>query len=130
MNHRERAHELHHRLDRHYNCAQATLIPFVEELGLDHETCYALAAQFGSGMRRGAVCGAVTGGLMALGLLGADDQAARTFQKRFQERAGAMDCVDLLRAAAESGEAKKPHCDRMVQIAVELVEELAPQQRP
>lgn len=125
MNYKARAEELHHCEERHYNCAQATLIPFAEARGMDHETAYRIAAQFGGGMRRGSVCGAATGGLMALGLLGADDQTARTFQKRFLERAGAMDCVDLLRAAAEKGEARKPHCDRMVQIAVELVEELA-----
>ncbi len=124
MTHRVRASELHHCEERHYNCCQATLIPFAEELGLDHETFYRLAAQFGSGMRRGSVCGAATGGLMALGLLGADAHTAVEFQRRFKERAGAMDCAELLKAAKEHGEAKDVHCDRMVDIAVELVEEL------
>ena len=124
MDLRERANELHHCEERHYNCCQAALLPFAEELGLDHETFYRLAAQFGSGMRRGSVCGAATGGLMALGLLGADAHTAAEFQRKFKDRAGAMDCADLLKAAKENGEEKKPHCDRMVDIAVELVEEL------
>ena len=35
-----------------------------------------------------------------------------------------LDCANLLRLAAERGEARKPHCDRMVYEAVELLEEL------
>lgn len=75
-------------------------------------------------MRRGSVCGAATGGLMALGLLGADEETAVEFQRRFRARAGAMDCRDLLEAAQKQGEEKKPHCDRVVALAVALVDEL------
>lgn len=124
MDHVERAKELHNVEEPHYNCCQSTLLPFAEELGLDHETFYRLAAQFGSGMRRGSVCGAVTGGLMALGLLGADSRAAAEFQRRFKEKTGAMDCAGLLKMAKENGEEKHPHCDRMVATAVALVDEL------
>lgn len=124
MNHRERAKELHHTEEPHYNCCQSTLIPFAEDEGLDHATFYKLAAQFGSGMRRGSVCGAVTGGLMALGLLDGDSRTAAEFQRRFLERAGAINCAELLKNAKENGEEKKAHCDRMIAIAVELVEEL------
>ena len=95
----KRAEELHHIPEPHYNCAQATLIPFAEEQGLDHQTMYRLAAQFGSGMRRGSVCGAVTGGLMALGLRGADSHTAAEFQRLFKERTGALDCAQLLQNA-------------------------------
>ena len=68
--------------------------------------------------------GAATGGLMALGLLGADEETAVEFQRRFRARAGAMDCRDLLEAAQKQGEEKKPHCDRVVALAVALVDEL------
>ena len=51
-------------------------------------------------------------------------RTAVEFQRRFREQAGAMDCADLLRAAKERGEEKKPHCDRMVALAVGLVEAL------
>ena len=57
----------------HYNCAQGVLVPFAEAAGLDPETAYRLAANFGGGMKRASVCGAVNGGLMALGLLGVED---------------------------------------------------------
>ena len=124
MDLKKRAEELHHTPEPHYNCAQATLIPFAEERGLDHRTMYQVAAQFGSGMRRGSVCGAVTGGLMALGLRGADNRTAAEFQRLFKERAGALDCAQLLQNAKERGEEKKVHCDRMVLTAVALVEEL------
>ena len=124
MDLKKRAEELHHTLEPHYNCAQATLIPFAEEQGLDPQTMYRLAAQFGSGMRRGSVCGAVTGGLMALGLRGADSHTDSEFQRLFKERVGALDCAQLLQNAKERGEERGAHCDRMVLTAVALVEEL------
>lgn len=74
MDHTKRAQALRDVKERHYNCCQAALLPFAEEQGLDHEDICRLAAQFGAGMRRGSVCGAATGGLMALGLLGADEE--------------------------------------------------------
>lgn len=105
----------------HYNCCQAVVLPFAADIGMSAEQANALAAHFGSGMRMGSVCGAITGGLMALGLLGKGDDAAKAFLKGFRETAGNVNCVDLLRAAYENGEEKKPHCDRMVALAVELV---------
>ena len=120
----KRAEELHHLSEPHYNCAQATLVPVAEDLGLDGQTMYRLTAQFGAGMRRGSVCGAVSGGLMALGLRGADSRTAAEFQRMFKERAGALECAQLLQKAKETGEERSAHCDRMVLTAVALVEEL------
>ena len=37
-----------------------------------------------------------------------------------------LDCAGLLALAKERGEVRKPHCDRMVYDAVELLEELLP----
>ena len=124
MDLKKRASELYNIPEPHYNCAQSVFIPFAEELGLDHQTMYRVAAQFGGGMRRGSVCGAVTGGLMALGLRGADNDTALAFQRLFQERTGALDCDALLQSAKDRGEEKKSNCDRMILTAVELVEEL------
>ena len=71
---------------RHYNCCQSVLIPFAAEAGLDEETAYRLALHFGSGMKRGSVCGAIVGGLMALGLYGADDPSVvGTYYRRLRE---------------------------------------------
>lgn len=121
---RQRAAELRAREDRHYNCCQSVLVPFGEENGLDHEELCRLTVHFGGGMRRGAVCGAVTGGLMALGLSGTGEETALEFQRRFEERAGGMDCSELLRLAEERGEERKHACDALVDLAVGLVEEL------
>ena len=123
MTKREHAQALRDDAAMHYNCCQAVLIPFAEELGMDHETAYRLAAHFGGGMRRQATCGAVTGALMALGMAGADNNAALDLMRRFREHNQALDCAALLRLAEERGEERKCHCDRMVYEAVELLEE-------
>lgn len=121
-----RAEELRNARDRHYNCAQAALIPFAADAGLSEEAAYRIAANFGAGMKRASVCGAVTGGLMALGLFGLDDGAAvGEYYRRLRENhAGFLDCADLLRIDREKGGDKKTHCDGMVFECVSLVEEL------
>jgi C_GCAxxG_C_C family probable redox protein len=108
----------------HYNCCQAALMPFCEKYGLDPEAGRKAGAFFGSGMRCGSVCGAVTGALMALGLSGADDKAGPELLRQFKEKNGYLNCAELLKAAADRGEPRKDHCDRMVYDAVELAEKL------
>ncbi|HRS83075.1 MAG TPA: C-GCAxxG-C-C family protein [Smithellaceae bacterium] len=52
-----------------YNCAQSVLYSFCEDLGLGANTALKIACGFGGGMgRKGEICGAVTGGIMVLGL--------------------------------------------------------------
>ena len=48
MDLKKRAEELHHTPEPHYNCAQATLIPFAEELGLDRQTSLFISLKFKS----------------------------------------------------------------------------------
>jgi C_GCAxxG_C_C family probable redox protein len=122
----ERAKELRASVDPHYNCAQAVLVPFAEEAGFTTEQACAFAAAFGGGMQTGNLCGAFTGALMALGVLGiADRRNVVTLTKRMKENHdGTLLCVDLLRKNAEAGGQRKPHCDGMVYEAVALVEEL------
>ena len=92
-----------------YNCAQAVLYAYGPDLGLDAETALKVATGLGAGMgRRGEVCGAVTGGILALGLKygrGAQqDRSAteQTYQKiqelmaRFERRHGSCQCRVLL----------------------------------
>ena len=108
----------------HYNCAQAALLALRPESGPDEAACARMGALFGSGMRCGSVCGAVTGALMALGLRGAHDKTAQELLRRFRDKNGALNCAELLKAAAQRGEERKSHCDRMVFDAVELAAEL------
>lgn len=122
----KRAEELRAASDRHYNCAQAVLIPFAETQGIDTETAYKTAANFGSGMKMGSVCGAITGGLMALGLFGIEDakDVNRFCRKMREGHDGLMNCSDLLKRNAELGGDKKQHCDGMVYDAVRAVTEI------
>ena len=122
----EEAKRLRGTTERHYNCAQAVLVPFAKSLGIDEELAMNLSVHFGGGMKMGSVCGAVTGGLMALGLMGVDQAAdANAFCREIRNRhEGCLDCRDLLRMNMERGGEKKPHCDAMVYESVLLVEEL------
>lgn len=124
MNRMEETKGLRARTDIHFNCCQSVLVPFCKECGMTEEEAYRLGAHFGSGMRHGSTCGAVTGALMVLGLSGRGTDASNALLRRFREKNQALDCAKLLPMAKERGEERKPHCDRMVYDAVELVEDL------
>ena len=111
---------------RHYNCAQSVLIPFAEAGGLDEETAFRLAANFGGGMKRASVCGAVTGGLMVLGLFGVDDgPAVADYHRCLRENHdGLLDCADLLRVNKERGGDRAAHCDGMINECISLAESI------
>ena len=118
-----RARELRAIVTPHCNCAQSVLLPFAEDFGMSEADVMRIAVHFGGGMKMGSVCGAVTGGLMALGLAGLDDaKIANAFCRRIRENHdGMLDCRDLLRVNTQLGREKKPHCDEMVYEAVEAV---------
>jgi C_GCAxxG_C_C family probable redox protein len=122
----DRAKELRSGTCGSYNCAQATLIPTAEEMGLDAATAAKLTRNLGTGMKLGSTCGAVTGGLIALGLAGADDAKVAEYLNTMKERhGGSLNCPDLLRRNAEQAKMdKKAHCDGMIFESVQLVEEL------
>ena len=122
----KRSHALRDDTTTHYNCAQAVLIPFAEKKGISAAQATAITANFGSGMRAGLTCGAITGGLMALGLYDAGDaEASAQFMRRMKDLHGGLsDCRDLLREEVHSPAEKKPHCAGTVYEAVEIVEEM------
>ena len=90
------------------HCSQAILAAFSAECGITEETAFRLGSCFGSGMRKGNVCGACTGALMALGLMYGETHAGdregrrRTnglndlMMDRFSEANGSYLCNDLL----------------------------------
>lgn len=111
----------------HYNCAQAVLMSFAEKAGLSEEAAANISANFGSGMKRGSVCGAVTGGLMVLGLFGVTDVSG--YYARIKAAMGEdVNCAALLKSAAENGLAKKPYCDGLISAAVTAVESVLEEQ--
>ena len=113
----------------HYNCAQSVLLAFDEDLGVDKGPMKAVSANFGAGMKRGSVCGAITGGLMVLGLMGIeDDRIAQYHRKLMESHGGCLNCAELLAKNKELGGDKKAHCDEMVYECVRLCEELRARQ--
>lgn len=91
-----------------FNCAQAVIGVYCQELGLSMDIAMTLSTGFGGGMRCGKACGAVTGALMVIGLkhgFGADvDIKAKEitntlvveFQKQFIQKNNSMVCKDIL----------------------------------
>jgi len=91
MDHAEKAKAL---FEEGYNCAQAVVGAFAEELGIDRETACRLGSSFGGGMGgMREVCGTVSGMLIAAGLLYGytdpnDRQGKIAHYRRVQELAG------------------------------------------
>ncbi|MBQ9196098.1 MAG: C_GCAxxG_C_C family protein [Clostridia bacterium] len=108
-----------------YNCAQAVVTVFAGDAGYDEEAAMRAATYFRGGMQIGSVCGAVTGGLMALGLAGLDDAAiSNEFIRRVRSaHDGMINCKELLAASAARGEVKKAHCDALICACIDLAEE-------
>lgn len=125
-------------------CSQAVLAAFGPRYGLDEDTALRLASGFGSGMRMGDTCGAVTGAFMVLGLAScgascrtaAERQTAcdavTSFAAEFRRRHGALACRDLLecdvstpegRAEAQARNLFKTRCVDLVRASGELLDE-------
>lgn len=92
-----------------YNCAQAVMIAFAEDFGLDKDTAALISSGFGGGMgRMREVCGAVSGMTMAASMLfGYSDPKAKLEKKesyqtvqalmnQFKEKNGSYICRELL----------------------------------
>lgn len=124
MNHMEDVRALRADTQTHYNCCQSVLIPFAQEMGLTWDQAKALGAHFGSGMRHGATCGALSGALMVLGGLGYGEKEALEFIRNFRQNHGATECAALLKASHERGEARKDHCDGLVYEMIEALSKL------
>ena len=128
-----------------FNCCQAVLIAFSEELGLDRKLALKIASGFGGGIKQGEVCGVVTGAIMAIGLkygyVSTEDVENKEkssdltirFQAIFKERFGSILCRELLgydvaipeqnKYAKENNISKKV-CPKYVKAAVEIVNDL------
>ena len=124
--HIEKAMEYRDREPMMHNCAQAILSAYANELGIDEETAYNLAGNFGGGMKCGSTCGAITAGLMVLGAKGVSDPSKiNEFRNSIaSNHEGMTNCVDLLRANAAKGGLKKTHCDGMICEAIEKIDEM------
>ena len=109
-----------------YNCAQAVVSVFAQDAGYDEDAAMKAAMYFRGGMQIGSVCGAITGGLMALGFAGLEDASISNefIRKVRATHDGLIHCKELLTASAARGEVKKAHCDAMICDCVAQVEEV------
>jgi C_GCAxxG_C_C family probable redox protein len=83
--------------DEGYACAQAIVLTFAEQYGLDIKDAALISSTFGGGMGRlREKCGAVTGGFMVLGLAYGNDQP-----KNMDKKLAAYGKVQELNAAVE-----------------------------
>jgi C_GCAxxG_C_C family probable redox protein len=92
-----------------FNCAQSVLSEFAPQLGMDEKTAIKVACGLGSGMgRTGNICGAISGGMLVLGLRygmtdpdSAEDKE-RTYEKvidllgKIKSLHGFSNCNDLM----------------------------------
>ncbi len=121
-----------------YVCSQAVLAVFCEEFGLSREQAFKISISFGGGMRKGEVCGACTGAIMALGLRYGEnksksDEMCVKFLDSFEKENGSYICRDLLDCDIRTEEGIKyaidnnlfkEICPKMVESAVKIAQEL------
>lgn len=129
MDHMELARALRANEETHYNCCQSVLVTFAKEMGLTQQQAYALGSFFNAGMRHGSACGVLSGTLMVLGMTGCDEQQAAALLKQFRTCHCSTSCADLLKAARERGEERKPHCDALVYEMVEALDAILAQKQ-
>ncbi|MGE5577090.1 MAG: C-GCAxxG-C-C family protein [Syntrophothermus sp.] len=129
-----------------FNCAESVLLAVAGKVG---DSVPRIATGFGAGLgRRGLVCGALSGGAMAIGLkFGRDDgqdpaapaakercyQLTLEFCSRFEKEFGSSFCRDLTgcdlttpegRQKAEEQDVHNTRCTGYVKRAAEILEEL------
>ncbi|MBW6411208.1 C-GCAxxG-C-C family (seleno)protein [Clostridium weizhouense] len=105
-----------------YNCAESVLKAFNEENGLNIPV--SIASPFGSGMTVGSTCGAITGTLMAVGMLkgrntNEEVNNSRTVTRevinKVKEKYGTIECIELKK--------KGVSCDEIIKYAYDILKE-------
>lgn len=128
-----------------YNCSQAVVGAFADELGLSHDTAMMISSSFGGGMGRlREVCGTVTGAFMVLGLMygytNPKDNKSKSehykriqlFADKFKELNGSIICRELLGLSEIKSEPnpeirteqyyKKRPCAELCYLSAEIIE--------
>ena len=128
-----------------FNCAQSVMLAMQAFWGIEEPVEPKVAAAFGSGIgRQGSLCGALTGGVLAIGIrFGTNIPHSKTrhaayaraqeLYRRFQQRCGSVFCRELIGYdltdsdelnAARNADAVHTGCVRFVDTAVEILTEL------
>lgn len=122
-----------------YNCAQAVACALAPEIGADTEACYVLSEGFGGGMGgHTETCGAISGGVMALGQVSSGGMALsgttkkRTYEltrelvERFGAKNGSTICCELKGAGCEHRPLRS--CPGCIEDAVKITAEIIARQ--
>lgn len=122
-----------------YNCAQAVACALAPEIGADTEACYVLSEGFGGGMGgHTETCGAISGGVMALGQVSSGGTALsgttkkRTYEltrelvESFGAKNGSTICCELKGAGCEHGPLRS--CPGCIEDAVKITAEIIARQ--
>ncbi|MDO5445588.1 MAG: C-GCAxxG-C-C family protein [Eubacteriales bacterium] len=102
------------------NCAQCVLKSCAEYTGLDEITAEAVANGFGGGLRSGEICGAISGGVMAIGLAARKKGLTKInpiiteYVNEFREKYGHVRCVELKQ--------EKIPCDGLIEFGADMAE--------
>ena len=111
--------------DKDFNCAESVLIAVSDVLGIKADVIPKIATPFGGGIgRRGSICGAVSGAIMAIGLeygrMGPSEdkekayELALRFYERFEKKFGSVLCHDLIECDLRTPEGRKKAKDLRV----------------
>jgi C_GCAxxG_C_C family probable redox protein len=126
------------------NCSQAVFGEYAEEHGVDSASALKIACGFGGGMGRlGGTCGAVTGAIMAIGVVACDADSCgpitkssvyalvRSFVAEFEARHATTSCRELLGCDISAPEGHEEamrlglfetECPKFVEDAVDILE--------
>ena len=117
---------IRHFRDDGYNCSQSVLLTMAEHWKCRNELIPKVATAFGGGMGRcGSVCGALTGGLMAIGVkYGTNEpsvekrsrayELAGTFYRQFEKQNRSVMCRELIGLdLSDAKQRKKAHEERV-----------------
>jgi C_GCAxxG_C_C family probable redox protein len=127
-----------------FNCAESVLMTIQDFLGLEMNST--MATGFGAGIgRKGSVCGAVTGGILAINLKYGRQKTedkesikqtyirASEFYKRFEEKMGSAICYDIIKCdlTIEEGQKKfkennllEEKCFKCVEVSIDILLDL------
>ncbi|MCL2575336.1 MAG: C-GCAxxG-C-C family protein [Defluviitaleaceae bacterium] len=112
------------------SCSQAVLCAFADDFSIDENLARFISCGFAGGMKRGETCGALSGGIMALGLQAAQTEksvqahkelcfgAVAQLMNDFEQKHGSVLCRELIKDKPD----RKPFCTELVRNVVELVE--------
>ncbi len=129
-------------------CAESVLSVIAEDEGLQSDLIPGIATGFCGGMSRtGNVCGAVTGGILALNLVFGRKDTSKSAEKNyaavqelvaeFTERTGSLNCTELLQCNLGTEEGRqqfkeqqlREKCKEFTGIATSIVKKIIDQKR-